>query len=74
MCSLSISGFSIFIQVLLMFTNVITIATHALAIITNGLSRLLQMLVGSGRFVVGFAVPTERLSCVMYQYIAENYR
>ncbi len=36
--------------------------------------RLLQMLVGSGCFVVGFAVPTKRLRCVMYWYIAENDR
>ncbi len=36
--------------------------------------RLLQMLVGSGRFVVDFAVPTQRLRYVMYWYIAENGR
>jgi hypothetical protein len=37
-------------------------------------ANLLQMLVGSGNFVIGSAVKTQRLSCVIYWYIAENSR
>jgi hypothetical protein len=37
-------------------------------------TRLLQMLVGIGRYVVGFVLPTERYRSIMYQYITNNDR